>query len=49
MASPGFWDNREKAQNTVQEASELRSKLGPLTLLQKQLEDLEILKQIAAG
>ncbi len=48
MASPTFWDKREKAQSIVQEASELRSKLGPLDLLQKQLDDLEVLKQIAS-
>lgn len=47
MASPTFWDHREKAQSTVQEASDLRAKLGPLNLLQKQLEDLEVLKEIA--
>jgi len=48
MASSTFWDNREKAQSIVQEASELRSKLGPLDSLQKHLNDLEVLKEIAA-
>lgn len=48
MADPNFWDNREKAQQDIAEASSLRGKITPLQTLESRIEDLEILKQLAS-
>lgn len=47
MASPSFWKDRVRAGDIVCKASELRSKLLPFHVLQKRLEELEILQGIA--
>ncbi|ALJ56223.1 Peptide chain release factor 2 [Candidatus Xiphinematobacter sp. Idaho Grape] len=47
MASQSFWKDRARAESIVHKASELRSKLSPFHVLQKKLEELEILKKIA--
>ncbi|QQY07697.1 MAG: peptide chain release factor 2 [Candidatus Xiphinematobacter sp.] len=47
IASPSFWKDRVRAEGIVCKASELRSKLLPFHVLQKRLEELEILQEIA--
>lgn len=47
MAAPDFWSNRERAQQQVEEASLLRNKINPLLALERQVEDLEVLKSLA--
>lgn len=47
MSDPQFWDHREKAQRDVERISELRSKLGPLAILEQRTSDLELLKTMA--
>ncbi len=46
MASPGFWDNQEKAQETVTELKNLRSVVQPLRDALKSVEDLQELIQL---
>lgn len=48
MAAPDFWNNRERAQGMVEEVSLLRGKINPLLALERQLEDVEVLKELAA-
>jgi len=48
MAEPGFWDNRESAQKDMERVSSIKSKLGPLALLDQRAEDLVLLKEMAA-
>ncbi len=48
MAAPDFWSNRERAQGDVEEVSRLRSLITPLGELERALEDLEALQQLAA-
>lgn len=47
MGEPDFWLNKERAQQQVEEVSKLRGKISPLTALERQLEDLEVLKSLA--
>ena len=47
MASPDFWSNKERAQASVEEVSTLRGKVNPLVALERQVEDLEVLKELA--
>lgn len=49
MATPHFWDNREKAQGLIDEANTLRKKVEPLLQARKQLEDLQAMAELAAG
>ncbi|MBV9127235.1 MAG: peptide chain release factor 2 [Verrucomicrobia bacterium] len=44
MAEPGFWERKEQAQKQMEEVSALRAKVGPLTALERQVEDLETLR-----
>ena len=46
MASEKFWNNREQAQNTIDEAGLLRRKLEPLFHLEKQLDDLKVMVEL---
>ncbi|HWB58429.1 MAG TPA: peptide chain release factor 2 [Chthoniobacteraceae bacterium] len=48
MAAPDFWDVRERAQKQVAEVSTLRGKLNPLLALEREADDLEVLKSLAA-
>ncbi len=48
MAAPNFWDSREKAQLTIEEANKLRGKINPLSDLERKAEDLGILLELAA-
>jgi len=47
MAGADFWANKERAQQQVEEVSELRGKINPLLALERQVEDLEALKELA--
>jgi len=47
MTSPDFWNNKERAQASVEEVSKLRGKVNPLVALERQVEDLGVLKELA--
>jgi len=49
MAASGFWDNQERAQETVGRLKSLRSVLGPLEELIAAVGDLEALMELAEG
>ena len=47
MADEKFWDNREKAQSFIDEAGVIRNKLEPLQKFEKQLEDSNVMVELA--
>jgi peptide chain release factor 2 len=47
MADEKFWDNREKAQGFIDEAGVIRNKLEPLLKFEKQLEDFNVMVELA--
>jgi peptide chain release factor 2 len=47
MADEKFWDNREKAQGFIDEAGVIRNKLEPLLKFEKQLEDFNVMIELA--
>jgi peptide chain release factor 2 len=47
MAAPDFWNNRERAQTDVEEVSRLRSLVNPFEELEREINDLEALQQLA--
>ncbi len=47
MAAPDFWANKDRAQSQVEEVSALRSKITPMLELERGVEDIEVLKQLA--
>ncbi len=47
MAEADFWTNKERAQKQVEEVSNLRSKVVPLVALERQIEDLPVLIELA--
>lgn len=47
MTREDFWDNREKAQKLVAEVSSIRGKLDPLKQAGKDLEDLQVMVELA--
>jgi peptide chain release factor 2 len=47
MADEKFWDNREKAQGFIDEASVIRNKLEPLQKFEKQLDDFRVMVELA--
>jgi peptide chain release factor 2 len=47
MTAPDFWNNQEKAQQTMEEVSGLRKKVGPFLELEKRPADLEVLLEFA--
>lgn len=48
MSEPDFWNNKERAQQQVEEVSILRNKVNPLLQLERQLDDLEVLIELSA-
>jgi peptide chain release factor 2 len=46
MSAPDFWANKERAQQQVEEVSQLRGKINPLLSVERQVEDLEVLKSL---
>jgi len=49
MTAPDFWDNRERAQAAVEEVSSLRGKIQPLQAVERQIDDFEVLIELAAA
>jgi peptide chain release factor 2 len=47
MAEPAFWDNKERAQQVIDEASAVRSKTLPFSQLTEKADDLEVLLSLA--
>lgn len=47
MAAPDFWNNKDRAQSTIDEATALRGTVLPLEALVQKTDDLEILKSLA--
>jgi peptide chain release factor 2 len=48
MAAPDFWSNRERAQTDVEEVSRLRSLINPFQQLEREIEDVGALQELAA-
>ena len=46
MAGETFWDNREKAQSLINEATSLRKKIEPLQEAEKRLEDFRVMIEL---
>lgn len=46
MAAETFWNNRETAQKTIEEANAVRRRLEPLLQAEKQLEDFKVLVEL---
>jgi peptide chain release factor 2 len=44
MAAPAFWERKEQAQQTIDEATALRNKVAPMADLIQKAEDLEIMR-----
>ena len=49
MSASDFWNNKERAQKSVEEVSSLRGKVNPLLAIERQVEDLAVLKELALG
>ncbi len=47
MSEADFWTHKEKAQQQVEEVSVLRGKVNPLLQLERQVEDFEVLLEMA--
>jgi peptide chain release factor 2 len=47
MSAPDFWDHKERAQQQVEEVSTLRAKINPMLGLMRQIDDLEVLVELA--
>lgn len=47
MAAADFWNNKDRAQATIDEATSLRAKVLPLEALIQKTDDLEVLKSLA--
>jgi peptide chain release factor 2 len=47
MAEPDFWANKERAQKNVEEVSTLKGKVTPLLALERQVDDLPVLIELA--
>jgi peptide chain release factor 2 len=46
MAADNFWNNREKAQTLMEEASSARAKIEPLARAEKQLDDFRVMLEL---
>jgi peptide chain release factor 2 len=46
LASPGFWDQKEQAQSTMNEMARLKGILGPINSLAARIEDLGALVEL---
>ncbi len=49
MAGDTFWNNREQAQKLIDESNTLRKKIDPLFKAEKQLEDFQVMIELAEG
>jgi peptide chain release factor 2 len=48
MSAADFWNNRERAQADVEEVSRLRALINPFRELEHEIDDFEVLQQLAA-
>ena len=48
MGAPHFWSNRERAQRDVEEVSRLRSLINPFRELEREIDDFDALRELAA-
>jgi peptide chain release factor 2 len=46
MAADNFWNNREKAQEVIDDANSLRNKIEPLISAEKQLDDFRVMLEL---
>jgi peptide chain release factor 2 len=46
MAAETFWNNREQAQKSIDEATSLRKKVDPLLQAEKKLEDFQVMVEL---
>ncbi len=49
MTGEGFWNNHESAQKVINEANDIRGKLDPLGRFGKQVDDLQVMLELAAA
>jgi len=49
MSQENFWNNREQAQRTIEEASSLKKKLEPLFQAERQLDDIKVMLELASS
>ncbi|HEV2452701.1 MAG TPA: PCRF domain-containing protein, partial [Verrucomicrobiae bacterium] len=49
MAGESFWNNRERAQQIIDESNSLRNKIEPLLAAEKQLSDFRDLVELGQG
>jgi peptide chain release factor 2 len=49
MAGETFWNNQEAAQKVIAETNDIRGKLDPLAQLDKRVEDLQVMLELAAA
>ena len=49
MAGETFWNNQEAAQKVINETNDIRSKIEPLARFGKQVEDLQVMLELAAA
>jgi peptide chain release factor 2 len=47
MSAPDFWNNKERAQERIDETTQIRSKVQPLAALIQRADDLEVLVSLA--
>ena len=47
MTAADFWNNKDRAQLSIDEASSLRAKVHPLEALIQKTDDLDVLKGLA--
>ena len=49
MAAENFWNNRERAQELIEEANSLRGKIEPLLQAEKHLDDFRVMAELGEG
>jgi peptide chain release factor 2 len=49
MAADNFWNNRERAQELIEEANFLRNKTEPLLKAERQLDDLRVMLELGVA
>jgi len=49
MTDETFWNNQEAAQKVINETNDIRGKLDPLGRFGKQVEDLQVMLELAAA
>lgn len=49
MSADSFWNNREQAQKSIEEANNLHRRIDPLFEAEKRLEDLKVMVELGEG